>query len=138
MWGPPTPLRHIILDGKIFPIRENLYWALIHLRLKDKDRRIWIDGICINQNDNAEKDIQVAQMRLLYQNATKVTVWLGLENLGLETNAIDVLKRISNRTTHPREFWKKVYEELKATGDSNAPEWVAIKAFCELEYWSRI
>lgn len=143
MWGPPTPLRHIILEGKRFPIRENLYWALIHLRLKDEERQIWIDGICINQDDNDEKDIQVAQMRYLYQGATKVTVWLGLENLGLETNAIDVLKRISERTKgiefkFTREWWKKLYDELKDTGDSKVPEWVAIKRFCELEYWTRI
>jgi hypothetical protein len=36
-----------------------------------------IDQICINQNDNAEKSVQVAMMGDIYSNAESVLVWLG-------------------------------------------------------------
>jgi len=38
---------------------------------------LWIDAICINQNDNAEKSVQVQRMDLIYSNATQVIAWLG-------------------------------------------------------------
>jgi Heterokaryon incompatibility protein (HET) len=50
-WGEPDPAdsKHsILLDGTPFPIRENLWEALLNLRYRTKQRRLWIDAICIN------------------------------------------------------------------------------------------
>ncbi|KXH67892.1 heterokaryon incompatibility protein [Colletotrichum salicis] len=41
-------------------IRNNLATAMQHLRLPDRPKRLWIDAICINQQDNVEKDHQFA------------------------------------------------------------------------------
>lgn len=38
---------------------------------------IWIDAICINQADPAERSAQVAHMHHIFQYAAAVTVWLG-------------------------------------------------------------
>jgi hypothetical protein len=38
---------------------------------------IWIDSICINQADDAEKGKQVKQMQKIYSNATQTTICLG-------------------------------------------------------------
>jgi hypothetical protein len=44
----------------------------------DNDSRlIWVDAICINQDDNDEKDFQLNLMRDIYHKATTVHVWLG-------------------------------------------------------------
>ena len=37
----------------------------------------WIDAICIDQNDEAEKSHQISHMKKIYTNATHVVVWLG-------------------------------------------------------------
>jgi hypothetical protein len=37
-------------------ITKNLHNCLTHLRYKDQPRRLWVDAICINQQDEAEKD----------------------------------------------------------------------------------
>ncbi|KAI0839750.1 heterokaryon incompatibility protein-domain-containing protein [Hypoxylon sp. FL0890] len=42
-----------------------------------QQRPIWIDAICINQQDRAEKENQVKLMDKIYANATTVKVWLG-------------------------------------------------------------
>ncbi|KAI1453490.1 heterokaryon incompatibility protein-domain-containing protein [Annulohypoxylon moriforme] len=60
-------------------ITQNLAEALMHLRYPDRPRTIWIDAICINQMDNAEKSTQVAMMGQIYSNATSVIAWLGPE-----------------------------------------------------------
>ena len=40
---------------------------------------VWIDAICINQNDSREKDVHIPRMREIYGKAHSVTVWLGEE-----------------------------------------------------------
>ncbi|KAL9628595.1 MAG: hypothetical protein Q9204_005792 [Flavoplaca sp. TL-2023a] len=39
--------------------------------------RIWVDAICINQNDHIEKAHQVTRMARIYAHARRVIVWLG-------------------------------------------------------------
>lgn len=57
-WGSPTEAiatqqRHsalanrIVLQGVPFEVRSNLWLALNHVRLLDKERILWIDAICI-------------------------------------------------------------------------------------------
>jgi hypothetical protein len=53
---------------------------LRHLRKREKQRFLWIDAICINQNDNKEKACQVQLMGEIYQQAENVHVWLGEGN----------------------------------------------------------
>ena len=45
-------------------------------------RFIWIDQICINQQDDLEKAVQVKMMRDIYVSAHKVLVWLGPSTKG--------------------------------------------------------
>ena len=40
---------------------------------------LWIDAICINQNDDDEKSSQVQRMGEIYGGAERVLVWLGSE-----------------------------------------------------------
>ncbi|KAF5716656.1 hypothetical protein FGLOB1_2462 [Fusarium globosum] len=58
-------------------VRANLHAALLHLRDGFIERIIWIDAICINQEDNDEKGRQVQSMAEIYAKATRVIVWLG-------------------------------------------------------------
>lgn len=43
----------------------------------DSPEYIWIDAICINQEDLEERSIQVARMYSIYDNAQSVLIWLG-------------------------------------------------------------
>ncbi|KAF2749171.1 HET-domain-containing protein [Sporormia fimetaria CBS 119925] len=58
-------------------ITRNLEQALRGLRLQDQRRVLWIDAICIRQDDNAERARQVCYMRTVYENAARVIIWLG-------------------------------------------------------------
>ncbi|TVY81030.1 Heterokaryon incompatibility protein 6 OR allele [Lachnellula suecica] len=77
-WGRTELTDTIIVDESfIIRIRRNLRDALLQLRSPTKKRRMWVDAICINQPDNAEKAIQIAMMAAIYQRANSVLVWLG-------------------------------------------------------------
>ncbi|KAK0640610.1 heterokaryon incompatibility, partial [Cercophora newfieldiana] len=76
-WGSPVHKCPITINNRPCLIWGNLYTALLALRYEDKPRHLWIDAICINQDDIAEKNLHIPQMHLVYQRAASVTVWLG-------------------------------------------------------------
>ncbi|KAJ4311623.1 hypothetical protein N0V94_007851 [Neodidymelliopsis sp. IMI 364377] len=76
-WGINDRDQPITLNGSSFLVSSTLYIALEHLRHASQERRIWIDAISINQTDVVERSAQVGIMRKIYQNATRVNVWLG-------------------------------------------------------------
>ena len=43
------------------------------------ERVIWVDAICINQNDLAERKHQVELMASTYAKARSVILWLGVK-----------------------------------------------------------
>ena len=60
-----------------FYIRSNLDAALRHFRSPDPDTPIslWVDALCINQDDKEEKTHQVQKMSQIYRTANHVLVW---------------------------------------------------------------
>ena len=88
VWGDEPALHPIVLNGQTRYIRTNLYHALKRIRQPVGDIRLWVDSVCIKQDDEAEKKAQVRQMAQIYRNAVGVMVWLGekdsTSDLGLD------------------------------------------------------
>ena len=78
-WGTRESRTPIKVHGQAFNVTENLYAALQHLRQENEEMLLWVDALCINQSDLAEKSHQVQQMRQIYERATSVIAWLGVE-----------------------------------------------------------
>lgn len=47
---------------------------------RDQEVLLWVDALCINQEDAVERANQVKMMTKSYERARRVTVWLGKEN----------------------------------------------------------
>ncbi len=77
VWGAESPIYHISVNGKPYPIRPNLHNFLQERRLQSDDKYIWIDQICINQRSVDERNHQVSIMSEIYRNAYGVITWLG-------------------------------------------------------------
>jgi hypothetical protein len=60
-----------------FLVRSNLYAALEHFREREDHIYLWVDAVCINQDDQKEKTAQVSRMHEIYSEATNVCGWLG-------------------------------------------------------------
>ncbi|KAH0559818.1 hypothetical protein GP486_003666 [Trichoglossum hirsutum] len=69
----------------------HLYEALIRLRHPSETRILWIDQLCISQDDVVERGQQVQLMEKIYRNAKRTVVWLGEDDGNNET--IDRLAR---------------------------------------------
>lgn len=77
-WGNDTPSKNIVINGMTYFVRENLYQFLIVAQsTAELHAPIWIDAICIDQDNAEEKNHQVQQMGQLYANAKTVHIWLG-------------------------------------------------------------
>ncbi|TGO51878.1 hypothetical protein BELL_1700g00010 [Botrytis elliptica] len=75
--------RQIVVDGVPVLIGKNLEKALRTLReIPDiaNGTRIWVDALCINQQDIEERNFEVRRMSEIYQKASRVISYLGDES----------------------------------------------------------
>jgi hypothetical protein len=79
VWGGTKATRDIRVNDERFLIGKNLWIALRRLRMPHSLRFLWIDAICINQQDDNEKSRQVAMMKNIFQSCDEVICWLGEE-----------------------------------------------------------
>jgi len=103
VWGTEKSTRPITVDGIPFAVSFNLFAALTQLRRSRRIRqgfKIWIDFLCINQSDIAERSRQVALMHRIYTSAWKVVIWLGTEGDGSDL-AITALRWMAERHRSP-------------------------------------
>jgi hypothetical protein len=79
-WGCADLVNRVLLNSKLISITENLYKALKSYRLASYSHDnvlIWVDAICINQQDVEERTAQVSLMGDIYSEASSVRVDLG-------------------------------------------------------------
>ena len=74
-WGEPVFNHTIILNDCPFNITTNLHDAL--QSLGPYKTPIWVDAVCINQQDAVEKSSQILLMGEIYARSDKCIVWLG-------------------------------------------------------------
>ena len=85
-WGSPNRSVTLRCNGYKLKISPNLAAGLRRLNAYAGEARrtrppcFWVDQICINQEDHAERTQQVRMMRSIYQQSTHTIIWLALEN----------------------------------------------------------
>jgi Heterokaryon incompatibility protein (HET) len=76
-WGDTIDLTPIQVNEHLLDITQSLRSALFHLRKLDEPRTLWVDAICIDQQDPIERGNQVSIMGDIYSRASRTVVWLG-------------------------------------------------------------
>ncbi|THV51616.1 hypothetical protein BGAL_0105g00010 [Botrytis galanthina] len=76
-WGESNETVDIEVAGNPRSITTNLQAALRHLRLPNRKRSVWIDQLCVNQDDNEERLSQVHLMYNVYSQCNRCLAWLG-------------------------------------------------------------
>lgn len=127
-------------------ITHNLAIALYHLRHSKKSRVLWIDAICINQDDDVERSAEVLEMGSIYARAKQVIVWLGPSSEDSRL-AIITLSRLGEGCSYDfqtgavcleRDTWAYFLLNNSEALVSNAPSWFAIKDLLHREWFSRL
>ncbi|KAI1335731.1 heterokaryon incompatibility protein-domain-containing protein [Xylariaceae sp. FL0016] len=75
-WGDTTEKTTMAVNGKAMVVPRKVAEMLRALRHDWKPVLLWIDFVCINQNDNDEKSHEIQLMRHVYHRAMSVIVWL--------------------------------------------------------------
>ncbi|KAK3117565.1 hypothetical protein LTR53_000991 [Teratosphaeriaceae sp. CCFEE 6253] len=78
-WGDESLRDTVQIQGRLIDVPASSAQALRRLRLPDRSRVLWIDAICINQKDLAEKSAQVAIMGEIYARGKGNLIYLGEE-----------------------------------------------------------
>lgn len=69
--------QQIKLSDRYKEIPVNLHAALRRLRLRDRKRQLWVDQLCIDQDNTEEKIHQVRMMSRIYSTCRWCLIWLG-------------------------------------------------------------
>ncbi|KAF5541067.1 ankyrin het domain-containing protein [Fusarium mexicanum] len=122
VWADPGPSdrpHEIIIrennQDALLPLRGgSIYAALLQIRLPDQQRRVWADQCCINQEDLDERSHQVHSMGKIYENATRILVWLGLNTNKEAKSAFNLIHKLdealSADDSQPHHFISKNLE----------------------------
>ena len=91
VWGGLDTTKLIFVGDEYLEVTPNLHAALSQLRDSTFPRILWIDAVCINQKDDAEKELQIQSMASIYASAKRTIVWLGEEANG-STEAFEFIR----------------------------------------------
>jgi hypothetical protein len=155
-WGDNTRSGSIIVDGIYTPVTKSAEIALRSLMAYEADspsakreqllrtcegrmRPIWIDTVCINQDDAEERADQVQLMRAIYSSAANVIVWMGESNPQTD-EAFDLMRQ---RAAH-KDF--SLRPQLASQGQATFPptpelmmlETIMKQDLCKRAWWSRL
>ena len=128
-WGAPGNSVVISVNGEDVAIQVNL-WTFLHRLWSIRGRsRVWVDYLCINQNDYQEKGPQVKLMANVFGAAAMVYAWLG-ESTPQIDQAVATLEEA--RKLH-----------AKAPGEDNLRIYASARRLmhpflASREYWTRI
>jgi hypothetical protein len=116
-WGPPegsefhrvedtTPQfkPSVFVNGRHIFVTQNLFDGLVILRQKAIDGFLWIDAICINQQDISERSSQVSVMDQIYSGADHVVVWLGPDTRQDAQEVLKIFRKLS-------QYWDDIVSE---------------------------
>ena len=140
-WQNPThedddldsPTKEVIeVNGSHLSIPIGLYTALSYLKGWGS-QLLWIDAVCVNQEDLREREDQVMLMRSIYKQAQTVLVWLGPES-DSSNQAMALLRDIAQKSSD-----KNGLRWLLQLGEnpSYLKPWEALASFFRRKWWRR-
>lgn len=120
-WTSAAAQHTIRVHGHPFSVRPNLFEFLKILKEERHTGLIFIDAICINQDDLDERSGQVQMMGQIYRSAVKTTAWLCSLPTAEEAFLIDAFDGFTYlRANEPararsHDFWEDAREYITRT-----------------------
>jgi hypothetical protein len=139
VWGDESNTAIIILNGKVKRVTSNLEKALQAFCSQGEFKasfKLWVDAICINQDDLDERGRQIQKMREIYGSAWSVVAWLGVQE-NRSDFAIQMISDLAvfNQAGCGEWLEKQLLEQADYLGSGF---WLALQQFMERPYWYRL
>lgn len=98
-WGSSEIVVPVIVNGQRYNVTPSLESFLRCYRSENQTRYLWLDQVCINQNDYLERNQQVQLMLKIYSQAANVPIWFG--ELGSHSQqGMQILDKLLNDDAH--------------------------------------
>lgn len=139
LWGPLEKIGRVWCNNGYIEVTRSAMSILEDVAGQLNARYIWIDALCIDQDNLVEKGAQVRLMRDVYASADKVVVWLTHKHFSDE--ATDFVITLHKAVT--RLFQQNVPTTLLSLTSSEGCEypssrWIALSRFLNDPWFSRI
>ena len=150
VWGTRTADVEISVEDSVLQITENLAEALKRIRKVSEPQKVWIDQICIHQQDKVERAAQVHIMKYIFFGACEVIAWLGPDTHLLGPSAKFLITELAERglnvaqcvfdecTRPPVHFPDDAMLERCSLPSRDSSLWQALRAFFQNDYFERM
>jgi hypothetical protein len=125
-WGTTMSSRRALIDGIPISVAESLNLEFRRLRSHNRFHTLWIDALCINQQDVRERSYRFEHMTTVYSTARHIVIWLG------EWPALATCPHSDASWNY---FWANDLHSAKASHDQNQNEHM-VQRLVEFCYYS--
>ncbi|KAH8648304.1 heterokaryon incompatibility, partial [Tricladium varicosporioides] len=120
-WGGQKPEIDIIIDDKHSLVTPSVFEIIRYRQSFFSDTYLWIDAVCINQSSRDDKNQQIALMRNIYQQSTRVIIWLGpRQSVKNSFDTFRMLIHLSFRASYG------INQPFPTTLNASDPKWVSV------------
>lgn len=153
-WGENIFDHDLLIEDQVLHITKNLSDALIELTpfITQQGLLLWVDAVCINQDDVDERGRQVTIMDRIYKTSNMVLVWLGksTEQSDLAMKSISewggVATALKPEGSESWETFRSAFDKANAdgidlcgpAGSASAQAWLAILSLWGRSWWRRV
>ncbi|CAN9417170.1 unnamed protein product, partial [Alternaria alternata] len=134
-WRDLNKTKRLIVNGEWLACPAAVQNIVLDRASYSCERYIWIDFVCINQDDLDERNQQVKLMRAIYATADRVIVWLGnASGAELALNLLYELRDLVLRTPE-----SPTLDEIQFSPRQHlrSDQWIALSKLLNHAYWTR-
>lgn len=138
VWGDASVRDFVYFEEYELEVPASAASALKRIRYFDRPRVVWIDAICINQQDIKERNSQVSLMRDIYSHTAVGLIWLD-EDDGDIRDAVDMIHALFDEADRTTNGFINYCDSVRANGTwalSTIPSAVQLRKEPLLRFYS--
>ncbi|KAI0203332.1 HET-domain-containing protein [Astrocystis sublimbata] len=144
VWGAMDGNKMISVEGTAAEVTDNLFAALTRIRHAAEPRHLWVDALCINQQDGDEKTAQVNMMHKIYANCVQCNLWMGnIDAAAIGVGEAEALEAVEGafsiaRVLGAEELVDSQLPPQLASSNQRLHAFKALQALIKTQWWYRI
>ena len=126
-WGEPDRCFQFSSSSGIIELTASLDGALRRIIHRDQPRQLWVDQLCINQDDKDVRSAQVQYMNSIYKNAARVLVWLGNDPQREAKNSFGMIRDLDRIFKDPKQMQEFGIKYTQKLHEQSSEVWAPLE-----------
>ena len=137
-WGDPQG-HSVKCNDQTLPVNIGLFYALQRFRLSKQPRLLWVDEICINQDDEQDRIQELQKVHRIYAEAKCVLIWLGPDSEDSDV-AMSFFPRMMSHMANKRSKQEITDPDLPSVNNAayRTPKMVALNNLFSRPWFMRV